>query len=432
MHQATRTLSRLAPSALGVRLFLAAVLLVLSGGVSAATFESGDAVTIERDRTINDDLYVAAETVRIEGTVNGDLFVIGDSIVVEGRVSGDVTVMGDSLEFYGEVGDDLRAAGAAIHIDTDVGGDIFATGASVHVTRGSTVAGDLYAAAGQVLHAGTAAGNAALAGGAVRLEGTVGGNLNVAVGEGDGDAFAATWQDRPAFVPTLPGGFTQGSDAEVQGDLTLRAFGEPTEARDAVMGDYEFKPVPRPEPRPWTLLLLERFLFWSVVGLALYALFRRRATTRLEAASGRLWRALGWGALVLFLAPLALLVLGVPFYVLGGIAAALNLEGAGAGLIGLGVGLTVLLSVGLTLLASSVAPPLTGLVLGRWVLQRTGQANSRDVVALPLGVLLIAAASLVPTVGGLLVGLAVILGVGMFVLRRNVPPAPVEGQTATE
>lgn len=432
MNQATCPQARRPAVPIGLRVLLAGVLLALTGAASAATFETAENVTIERDRTVNDDLYVAAETVRIEGTVNGDLFIIGDTIVLDGRVTGDVTVMGDSLEFYGAIGDDLRAAGAVVHIDTNVGGDIFAAGASVHVTRGSTVAGDLYAAAGQVLHAGTAAGNAALAGASVRLEGTVVGNLNVAVGDGDGDAFAATWQDRPAFVPTLPGGFTQGSDAEVQGDLTLRAFGEPTDAQDAVLGDYEFKPVPQPEPRPWTLLLLERFLFWSVIGLALYALLWRRVVHRLEAAKGRSWRAFGWGALLLFLSPLALLVLGVPFYVLGGIAAALNLEGAGAGMIGVGVGLTVLLSVGLVLLASSAAPPLTGLALGRWILNRLGVAKSRDVLAIPFGVLIIAAASLIPTVGGLLVGLAVILGVGLIVMRPNVKQAPAETQPATE
>lgn len=408
-----------APQLAALRGLLAAVLLALAGSAMAATFESADRVTIERDRTVNDDLYLAGQRVVVQGTVNGDLFVAAESFILEGRVTGDVTVMGDALEFYGAIGDDLRVAGAAVHIDTDVGGDVFAAGASVHLTRGSTVSGDLYAAGGQVLHAGTATGNAGLAAGAVRIEGGVGGNLFVTVGEGSGDAFTATWQDRPAFVPTLPGGFTQGSDARIEGDFTLRAFGEPTEAKNAAQGRYEFKPVPQPDPRPWALLLLERFLFWTAVGLALYALLRRRVKIRLDASQGRLWRAFGWGALTLFLAPLALVLVGLPFYLLGGLAAAANLGGAGAGLIGLGVGLTVLLSTGLTIAASTVAPALTGLLLGRWLLSRSGRAPVQDVWALPLGVLAVAAASLLPAVGGLLVGLAVILGVGVLMLRAT-------------
>ncbi len=87
-----------------------------------------DVVTIGKSETIDDTLFVAAETVLIEGVITGDLVAMGRRIDISGSVEGNVLTFAESVTLSGKVGG--FALGAASSYDL----------------RGATVAGDLWAA----------------------------------------------------------------------------------------------------------------------------------------------------------------------------------------------------------------------------------------------------------------------------------------------
>ncbi|NOX51932.1 MAG: hypothetical protein GXP16_15560 [Gammaproteobacteria bacterium] len=93
-----------------------------------------DVVTINKSETINDTLFVAAETVLIEGVITGDLVAMGRRIDISGSVEGNVLTFAESVTLSGKVGG--FALGAASSYDlhgATVGGDLWAAGENVDI-----------------------------------------------------------------------------------------------------------------------------------------------------------------------------------------------------------------------------------------------------------------------------------------------------------
>src|SRR5687767_15870586 len=79
-------------------LFTATLLAMLTLSIAspALAFDGrgGDTVTIASGETINDDLYVAGETIVVDGTIKGDLVAFGQTITINGIVEGDLIAAG--------------------------------------------------------------------------------------------------------------------------------------------------------------------------------------------------------------------------------------------------------------------------------------------------------------------------------------------------
>src|ERR687896_2718131 len=165
---------------------LLASLLFVSSAWAIET-RGGENVTIGADDVVEDDLYVAAQTVTVEGTVRGDLVAAGGTVRVDGgTVEGDLITAGQNVIINGTVEDDVRIAGQALLVgeDAQVEDDLIAAGYSLETGRGSTVGGELLYGGYQALVAGTVGEN--LRGGmtAFELDGEVEGNVDVGVDGG--------------------------------------------------------------------------------------------------------------------------------------------------------------------------------------------------------------------------------------------------------
>jgi hypothetical protein len=107
-------------------ILLALVGLFAAAPARAADTRSGDQVVIGRGEVIEDDLYVAANSVTIDGTINGDLVAVGSQITINGTVKGDLLAAAQGIAINGTVNDDVRAAGQAIMLGPSarVAGDL--------------------------------------------------------------------------------------------------------------------------------------------------------------------------------------------------------------------------------------------------------------------------------------------------------------------
>ena len=89
----------------GLAAIVIAMLLMIFTAVPVLAFDtrSGATVTIPSGKTVDDDLYVGANTVIVDGTVNGDLWAAGSTITVNGVVNGSIMAAGRTVNINGDV-----------------------------------------------------------------------------------------------------------------------------------------------------------------------------------------------------------------------------------------------------------------------------------------------------------------------------------------
>jgi len=99
-------------------------------------------VNIPASETVDDNLFVAGETVVIDGTINGDLFAFARQVIVHGAVKGNIITGAQSVEIDGDVGGSIITGGQTIQVNSKVSHNVAAFGQSVTLGKDSTVDGD--------------------------------------------------------------------------------------------------------------------------------------------------------------------------------------------------------------------------------------------------------------------------------------------------
>lgn len=145
----------------------------------------GQTVAVNRDETVEGDLYLFAGAIDMNGTVTGDLVTLGGNVTVAGTVEGDVLAMGGNVTISGDVAGDVRGSGGQLSIEGTVGEDVLSTGGRVVITGSAAVGGDLIVAGGQVTMDGTIQGSVQGWAGTYSSGGTVGGEESVTLAPED-------------------------------------------------------------------------------------------------------------------------------------------------------------------------------------------------------------------------------------------------------
>jgi hypothetical protein len=174
-------------------LLLLTISLLVPSRIEAAGFYF-KSYTLNQDETVDDDIYVVGENVRIDGVVDGDVIVFGDTIQINGTITGDIYLVGSKIDIdaniygntsvfannttveglitentyiastflnynadtqrdlfglfmegtlKGSVGDDLRALGMRSNIDSIVRGDLVIL-ADQDTTNEDNITGEIY------------------------------------------------------------------------------------------------------------------------------------------------------------------------------------------------------------------------------------------------------------------------------------------------
>jgi cytoskeletal protein CcmA (bactofilin family) len=157
------------------------LLLVTAQAAVAADYRTGDTVTVGRDESFDEDLYVAAGTITFDGRVDGDLTVAGGTVTVNGEVTGSINVASGQFTLNGTSGGAVRSAGGEVTITGSVGRDLVVVGGDTRVTEQGSVAGDVAGATGSLSLLGTVGGDVESASGTMRIGGRVDGSVDVEV-----------------------------------------------------------------------------------------------------------------------------------------------------------------------------------------------------------------------------------------------------------
>lgn len=273
---------------------------------------TGDTVTVPAGTTKSGTYFAAGAQVNVAGTIDGDLVCAGSSVTVTGTVRGDVLCAGQLVQITGTVEGSVRAAGQTVTLDGTVGRNLLVAGQSIE-TRSSFRAN----------------GDAGLFGQTVRLAGSIARDVY-------GAMQYLTLNGETGSVLVNTDTVSLGDSGQVNGAVQYTAPQASTFDHSRVSGDVKFTQLHRQDPvraaqSAWVgglLYFLAAEILAAVVLIALAPQWLRR-TSHLMTSSP--WASVGWGLLVLFAAPAALLTLGLTLiglplaFLLGGALAAMLL-----------------------------------------------------------------------------------------------------------
>jgi cytoskeletal protein CcmA (bactofilin family) len=384
-------------------LALAPVLLALAPvAAQAADLRQGQDVTIPAGTTVTDDLYAGAGTVTVDGTIAGSLIAAGGNVHVSGTVQRDVMVTGGTVTISGPVMGSVRMAGGTLTLSGPVTEDVVAAGGTLDVVPGATIGRDLV-----------------VAGGTATVTGDVGRDLTVSVGTLDlrgrveRNVRAEVTNLRLESGASVGGNLDYASNnaAQIDSGATVSgavkhspaSFGaQPTAAQratDAVIG--------------WIRTVVGLFALGLLVLLP-FGAFGRRASDTIGRAP---WASLGWGLAVLVGVPIAAGIVFVLGLLVGGWPLSLA-------------------ALALLAIATAIGYVLTALFVGRTGFRLLGHPEVHPLLALLVGLAVLAAVGLIPFLGGLVGLAAVVLGLGALTLTlfrswRGPAPAAAGTQGAT-
>lgn len=353
-----------------------AVLLAVSlaAATSFAAVRQGSTITIDKSEVVDGDLYVAGTEVRVLGTVSGDLIVLGGDVDIDGYIGGDVLVVGGMVTVAGAVEGTVRGLAVELVSRALIGEDLAVAAGSLGIEGPGSVGRDLFVAAG-----------------AARLDTAVGRDVEARVERLDVDAEIGGHLNGEAEHVRLRG------NAYVEGDVLVTSPNE-LERDPGAAVDGKVTVITAPG-RGAAAMRVIALLLRGLVGLLLLGLIRRalfpgfsdRSADALRAAPGR---AAGLGALAVVVAPAVALVVLLLGALLGG----------------WWLGLIVL---GAFLVASLIAYPVVGEVLGEALLRRAApRRKTSRAVELLVGLFILVALTLVPVLGAIVAFATVLFGLG--------------------
>jgi cytoskeletal protein CcmA (bactofilin family) len=341
---------------------------------AAAEFRGLESVTIESGEVVDDDLYVAGNTITIDGTINGDLWVAGGTLTINGRVNGDVVATVATLNIDGEVARSVRVAAGEVNIDGYIYGDLLFGGGDLNISGTATIGGDLLFAGGDVSVNGVIGGYIRGYGGEVTLADGVGSYVDIGVEK-----------------------LTVAASAVIQGDLTYTSQDEAVIHSNAYIGGTVTRNLPREWPFKWGVLSnvlanLLAFLMILLIGIILVLVMPRRMALMSDTIKAKPWWSLGWGAVILFATPVAALVVLIT-------------------IIGIPLALIGLALWGIAIYLSQIP---AALFIGRWLLGYFNKTDSRGVMvgALALGLAILCLLRMIPYLGFFIGLAAALFGLG--------------------
>ena len=186
---------------------LLAVLAALPGRAEAAVIEiDRDTYVLPAGQTIDNDLIVTGEIVRIEGTINGDLIVAARLVEVSGSVTGDILAFAEEIDVTGTVGGNVRTGSRSLDIEGIVERNVTAAGEIVRVGPGAQVRGSFTAAGREAILAAPVERDLIIAAKTHQIDSRVGGSA-LLVGEklsiGDGADIGGTIQFYGGLEPEV-------------------------------------------------------------------------------------------------------------------------------------------------------------------------------------------------------------------------------------
>lgn len=277
------------------KLLAGAVLaLMLPAAALAASPIENQNVVLAKDDNRTGTYFASGQTVTIDGNVNGDVICFGQNIIINGTVSGDVLCAGQTVTVNGPVTGSVRVGGQLVTVNGTVGRNISVGAQDFVLGSGAKVSGDVLAGGQTVKLDAPIAGAVYVGTQFLELNSKIGGNLTATVEN-----------------------FDLGASAEVSGNVDYTSSASFALNKDQIKGQVvrHSPSAPAARMQPTASDKFAMLMYWltaSLVGMLLAIWLAPRMMRSVTSEMLKRWgSSLGWGALVLFAGPFALIVLGI-------------------------------------------------------------------------------------------------------------------------
>jgi carbonic anhydrase/acetyltransferase-like protein (isoleucine patch superfamily) len=254
-------------------------------------------ITISAKETVNDDLFIAGETVEIDGVVTGDVFVAAGSMRVSGDIKGGLFVGTGDLSVTGaKIGGSLVVGSGNVMLDNDatVGGSLVV--GSGTFKNSASVGRNILVGSGTIYQNGRVGKEARLGAGTIELgpQNLVAGDLLYTLGDPDSE------------LQVDPSSSVSGS---------LNRYVEPEQAqKDMAKAKEDFGKAGRMFSKAW---MIYSFLSSILIGFIFLKLFPKTMLNLTEKIQQNPLKSLGIGflmviAIVPVLLALSFTIIGLP------------------------------------------------------------------------------------------------------------------------
>ncbi len=266
------------------------ILFLIGFPAEAAKISTGDNMTVGPDELIEDDVYMFGDVIKVSGIVTGDAFLFGREVVVDGDIMGSLLVFAENIRIDGNVAGSVRGGANSISFHGSTGRDLMVMGNTLTVA--GPVGKDLFAAASTGTLTGSIGRDVITSINRLIPDGPIGGDVSAAVSE-----------------------LVLGPDAQVDGKVTYTSENEATINSQAIVGGS----ITRLDPpttqvtavsagrKAWSFF--RPILSLLVVALLMILLFPGVTKTSAAMIREKPLPSLGVGALIVFVAPIAALIL---------------------------------------------------------------------------------------------------------------------------
>jgi cytoskeletal protein CcmA (bactofilin family) len=362
---------------------LACVIFISAFTCFALTARTGDSLIIGSGEEINDDLYLAGDTIIIDGTVNGSLYAAGKSITINGFIRDSVIVAGRNITFRGDVGSGVKAVGETINVEGKINRDAILAGREIILDRNTLIGGDLLFGASKVFVEGPVEGSVFGGAGDLIIKSRIMGKIKVG-------------------VDTL----TLSGNARIEGDLTYVSENKADiKPGTEVVGNIEHI-MPEYKKKIKTIFpviilggvvgKIIGFFMALVVGLVAVLIATRQVNSAAGIIAKKPGHSAGWGAVVFFGAPVGITI-------------------AMVSIIGIPLGMIAML---LYLVSIYISEIIVGLLIGKLILRRAKKTDERTFLfgAFVLGLFIIRVLRFIPVFGWIIRFIVCLFGLGAIVL----------------
>ena len=321
--------------------------------------------TLAAGQTLNTDLFVAGDYIRIDGTVNGDVFAWGREVEVDGHVTGDVFTFCQTARINGEVDGNVRGWSQMLVVNGSVMKNVLAFGEEIELNPKAHVDGSFTFQGAEGRVDGRIGRDLMARAAELEIDGSVGGNAKL----------------RSAHLHI-------GSEAEMAGSTAYAGFHQPIVDSGAKLASPLVFTLVKTGPdyssaRYWW----HRALLWGAAflfGLVLIFLLPGFFADGMQ-ASRRFLPALGLGVVAMIATPIVAIIVCIT-------------------MVGLGVGIATILIYAIALYASQtfVSTWIGDVLLGR------GEGTGAMLGRLALGLVILHALELLPYHAGTIVKLVAI------------------------
>lgn len=362
------------------------MLLILPLSAEAATFKSGPSIYVGKNETIQDNFYVAGNTINIDGNIIGDLICAGGNVNINGKIEGDLICAAQSLTINGEVTGNVRAAGSAINLNNRVGKSANVFSGFTNISSNAQIGQDLVMGSGMVEVRGRVGRD------------LVGGVGNIVIASEIGDD-VRLWVDQNVRNAGRANPLIITREAKINDTLTYTSKQQAEIMQGATVNGEIKHMAPKEKDKGAGKAMAAFYGWWRlvslfsalVVGLVLVSLWGEQIVIITDVMLERPLPSFGWGLVILFLTPILLIFLMITL-----------------------IGFPLALIIGaLWMIAIYTAKIVVAILLGRWLLKNVfKRPMSKLILPMILGVVIFWIVCSIPVLGWILCLLATIWGLG--------------------